>query len=290
MNDWMPGAIARPIPYRAEAGTFTQKPVGWILHVVVGNGSPFDTFANAQPPQRRFSHFWVAKDGRIEQYTELSRKCWAQGVGNGQYWAAETEGMPGEPLTLPQIASLAKIHTYLGAPHLLAEAPGQAGIGTHYMGGVAWGGHTCPDPASGAGPRSHQRGAILTAATGAPAPAASAVPAVFAKAPAAGTDRRRTARLQQLLEVTADGLWGNGTDAIALVLRGAAMGARNNVVAVQRVVNVTTDNKWGPHTEAAMVAWIKRAQVVLGVTADGKWGAKTDAAFQLLRAANRNKF
>lgn len=158
---WIPGAIKRPIPYRGEAHLFTLQPLGWILHVVVGNGSPYNTFAKAKSPNRRFSHGWVSKTGVLEQYQTLDRQAWAQVAGNASYWAFETEGFPNEPLTTAQIATLSRVHKYLGTPDTLAEHPGQRGIGTHYMGGAAWGGHSCPDPIPGAGPRSKQRADII---------------------------------------------------------------------------------------------------------------------------------
>lgn len=161
---YLPGALWRPVSYRAEAGGFATTPLGWILHVVVGNGSPWSTFEHAPAGSRRFSTAWVAKDGRAEQYTELTGKSWAQAAGNGAYWSFETEGYPTEPLTDAQITTLATWHNSLGAMDTLAEAPGQRGVGTHYMGGSAWGGHTCPDPVAGAGPRSRQRDAILARA------------------------------------------------------------------------------------------------------------------------------
>lgn len=158
----LPGAVWRPVTYAADSGTFTApNPLGWVLHVVVGNGSPWGTFENAPSGSRRFSTGWVAKDGTGEQYTELTSKPWAQAAGNTQYWAFETEGFPSEPLTAAQIDTLARWHNHLGAPDHIADTPGQPGIGVHYMGGQLWGGHTCPDPSPGAGPRSHQRQAIL---------------------------------------------------------------------------------------------------------------------------------
>jgi len=91
-------------------------------------------------------------------------KPWAQAAGNGQYWAFEVEGYPSEPYTDAQIDTLAGWHNFLGTVDRLAETPGTAGVGTHYMGGTAWGGHSCPDPVAGAGPRSRQRAAIIARA------------------------------------------------------------------------------------------------------------------------------
>jgi len=48
-----------PVSYRKEARQWTRSPLGSIQHVVVGNGSPFRTFEDAESPRRRFSHMWV---------------------------------------------------------------------------------------------------------------------------------------------------------------------------------------------------------------------------------------
>ena len=165
---YLPGAKWRPISYRGEAGKFTHEPLGWILHVAVMNGSPFNVFEKAKSPNRRFSHGWVAKDGSSEQYQTLDMKSWAQTAGNGDYWSFETEGYPEEPLTLAQQRTLATWHNYLGTPDLIVDKPGGRGIGTHYMGGAAYGGHSCPDPVGkeGKGPRSLQRDDIIRIANG----------------------------------------------------------------------------------------------------------------------------
>jgi len=164
LQDWWPQAVRREVPFWPSAGRFSAAPIGWILHVTVMNGSPWSLFTNSQPPSRRFSHLWFAKSGQVEQYAPLSSISWAQVSGNPTYWSCETEGFPAEPLTSAQLDALAAWHVFSGASDALAQAPGQHGIGTHYMGGLAWGGHSCPDPVPGAGPRSRQRPAIISAA------------------------------------------------------------------------------------------------------------------------------
>jgi hypothetical protein len=130
------------------------------------HGSPWSVFEHAPVGNRKFSHLWVGVDGRVEQYAPLGGKSWAQGVGNAGYWSVETDGLPHEPLTDAQLDALAAWHVFCGAVDTIADAPGRRGIGTHQMGGAAWGDgrspHTCPDPAMGLpGPRSRQRGEIL---------------------------------------------------------------------------------------------------------------------------------
>ena len=171
MQPVYPKATQKPVSYAGEAGKFTTAPIGWILHVTCMHGSPYNVFQNAKSPKRRFSHLWVAKDGTIEQYAPLDQKSWAQASGNGTYISIETDGLPEEPLTPQQIQALAEFHKWSGLPNTLAEKPGEPGIGTHYMGGKDWGGHTCPDPAPGKGPRSKQRHDILLAAQSAVKPA-----------------------------------------------------------------------------------------------------------------------
>lgn len=161
---YLPGATWKPLPYRAAAGVaFNSPPIGWVLHVQAGNGSPYGYFSRLTSPDRVFSHAWVAKDGRGEQYTELSSKSWAQAGGNATYWSIESEGFPAEELTAAQISTLATWHRFLGVPDILANHPGEHGIGTHSMGGAGWGSHACPGPT-----RAAQRVAIIEAAQGRP--------------------------------------------------------------------------------------------------------------------------
>ncbi len=157
----LPGATLKIVHYATDAHLFYRPPIGWILHVADSNGGLFPYFNGLPAGDRKFSTGWSGKAGEREQYGYLERIPWAQAGGNGQYLAFETEGHPGEPLTPQQIQTLAEWHVALGFPDLLAEKPGDPGIGTHYMGGAAWGGHTCPDPSPGVGPRSHQRADIL---------------------------------------------------------------------------------------------------------------------------------
>lgn len=180
---YLPGAHWLPVVYRKAAGSFAPgMPIGYIPHVPVGNGSLFNYFNNLRSPNRKFATAWLAKDGRAEQYTELTGKPWAQVDGNTMYHAFEVEGYPNEPYTSAQLRVLAIWHNALGTVDRLAESPGQPGIGTHYMGGKAWGGHTCPDSRSGQGPRSHQRQDIINLAKSmraASVPTPKYVPPVF---------------------------------------------------------------------------------------------------------------
>lgn len=141
---YLPGAKWRPISYRAAAGKFTRPPLGYIVHVPVSNGSLFAYFDGLVSPARKFCTAFIFKDGTSEQYTTLDMKAWAQGDGNDDYWSFEVEGFPNEPMTGPQLDTLATWHKFLDVAGRIATAPGQKGVGTHQMGGKAWGGHSCP--------------------------------------------------------------------------------------------------------------------------------------------------
>lgn len=157
-----PGATLRPVAN--TAGDRMAAQLGLILHVQEGNGLAglLATFNN--PAAQASATWWVGKDGTLVQLADDPHiRMWAQGSGNSSYCSVETEGYTTEPLTDAQVATLGRLyawgHAELGWPMQLAEAPGQAGLGTHAMGGAAWGGHPCPGPI-----RIGQRPAILAAA------------------------------------------------------------------------------------------------------------------------------
>ena len=163
----LPGATLRPV---INVSTGVRRPTrGLILHVQVGTGSLFNMFNNRS--SQASSTWWVSRTGVIEQYNPDpdNWRSWAQAAGNVDYHSVETEGFPSDPLTPAQIAAVAHIYAEgrrrWGWPLQLADTVGASGLGTHYMGGAAWGGHTCPDPKDGAGPRSRQRAAIIAAAS-----------------------------------------------------------------------------------------------------------------------------
>jgi hypothetical protein len=152
-----PPAVLELVDYADEAGPIAATVLGWVEHLQAGNNDPFGVFEHATSPNRRFSHLWFGKLGQVRQYQYLDRASWAQGGGNTGYLSCETEGLPGEALTEKQLDALARWHVWCKAPDLIASRPGDLGIGTHGMGGSAWGGHPdCPGTV-----RAGQRAEIL---------------------------------------------------------------------------------------------------------------------------------
>jgi len=150
-----PGAKWRPLWF-SDATPTLVNPRGWILHVPVGNGSLFSYFNGLKVGYRKASTGWVSKKGLVEQYLPADKEPWAQVGGNGFGTAWEVEGYPSEPMTDAQLQALARIHIWLGSPDTITDSVSGHGIGTHSMGGAAWGGHECPGAI-----RAKQRQAIL---------------------------------------------------------------------------------------------------------------------------------
>lgn len=100
------------------------------------------------------SHFGIGRDGSLDQFVDTANRAWAEAAGNAFYISIEHEGLTGQDLTPAQLDTHIRLTAWLRSlyvnpyPLVLAEAPGQPGLGWHGMGGVAWGGHyLCPgDP------------------------------------------------------------------------------------------------------------------------------------------------
>ncbi|MCM3884171.1 peptidoglycan recognition family protein [Frankia sp. R82] len=152
---------ARYRPVRNRSGVIAGPTRGLIVHVQVGTGSPFGWFDN--PASQVSSHLWVSRAGDVEQFVPLDQRAWAQEAGNPYWVSVETEGHPDEDLTPEQVGALGALYAWgvreFGWPLELADSPGGRGLGTHQMGGAAWGGHECPGPI-----RAGRRANILAAA------------------------------------------------------------------------------------------------------------------------------
>ena len=151
-----PGAVWKPVPSHSGA---MNAHTGLVLHVQQGDNSPYGWFS--VPSNQASSHWWVAKNGTLEQYVESDDTAWGQAAGNGSWSSVETEGFDTEPLTTAQVQTLAALyawgHRVYGWPLVVSESVTTAGFGWHGMGGASWGGHLgCPGDI-----RKSQRAAVL---------------------------------------------------------------------------------------------------------------------------------
>jgi hypothetical protein len=142
--------------------------LGLVLHVMEGTLEGSDAWFRrvpVAPDTGSSAHFGLAKDGRLWQWVDTADKAWAQAGGNDSYVSVECEEKVGDTLTAAQLAALVRLvqwmHDRHGMPLVLANKPGDRGLGYHAMGGVAWGNHPCPGPLIIA-----QRQAIIRAAQG----------------------------------------------------------------------------------------------------------------------------
>lgn len=184
----MPGAVWRPIPV-SRSRPLRRKGRGVILHVAASEAtSLFGFFSTASVD----SHFYVAKDGAIEQYVDTDLQAYASMDGNATTISVETQGgvanPDGEPWTPQQVASLARICRWAnedeGVPlQVMPDSrPASRGIGWHRLGVRPWvvpggeiwsaaNGKRCPGDAKIA-----QVPAVVAAARGNPTPTATVRP------------------------------------------------------------------------------------------------------------------
>lgn len=157
-----------PVPNKTPGGMHLPS-LGLVLHVMESSLAAADGWFH-NPSAKASAHFGVDFDGTIVQWVEWEDKAWAEVAGNPSYHSVETSGYNDQPLTDAQLRGVATIYAEgmrrYGWPAQLANVPGEQGLGTHAMGGSAWGGHTaCPGPQ-----RTAQRATILQLAGGTPAP------------------------------------------------------------------------------------------------------------------------
>ncbi|WP_084647187.1 peptidoglycan recognition protein family protein [Parafrankia discariae] len=142
-----------------------QPTRGLIPHVQMGTSPPFGWFSN--PDAEVSSHLWLSVDGIFEQYVVFGDKAWAQGAGNASWISCECAGRDTDDYTPIQVQRLGEFFAWgmreFGWRAEVTDSPSGYGIGTHRMGGAAWGGHSCPGTI-----RANRRGDILAAALGRP--------------------------------------------------------------------------------------------------------------------------
>lgn len=156
-----------PVPNGTPGGG-ASKMRGVVMHTEVGyDHTVVEEFED--PHFQASAFFSVRVDGHIEQYGPIGKNwmAWAQVDGNPRWYSIEHEDKanPLNPLTDAQLTSSALLVEFLsrfaGFPLQVTNSPTGTGYGTHFMGGAAWGGHTCPDVSASHPVRSLQRAEII---------------------------------------------------------------------------------------------------------------------------------
>lgn len=133
----MPGTTWKPIAHNYTKRKTAKRRV--ILHVAESESTSIHGWFN-NPTARASSHFYVARDGKIEQYVDTDYIAWTSGEGNTDSIGVETQGRSAGPWTPEQCAALARIiawaHKTHGVPlRLMASSkPTEQGVGWHRLG------------------------------------------------------------------------------------------------------------------------------------------------------------
>src|SRR5690348_260141 len=102
----MPGAVWRPITVPGGPTRRTSKGRAVVLHVAASEATSLFGYFNNNPGAN--SHFYVARDGTIEQYIDTDYQSWTSMEANASTIGVETQGgltnPDGEPWTPEQVA------------------------------------------------------------------------------------------------------------------------------------------------------------------------------------------
>jgi hypothetical protein len=189
-SGWVNGITHHNSPNQNGGMAVPSGVLGVVMHTMVGNLPGADGwFMN--PAAQVSAHFGIAQDGTIIQWVNVRGGiAWHCADGNPNWYGIEhaDNGNPGNPLTTAQLNASAQLVELLSRddvgrfPLAVCNTTAGLGYGVHYMGGAAWGGHSCPQLANGTGPRSGQRADIIAIAhqirsgTTAPPSAAALLP------------------------------------------------------------------------------------------------------------------
>ena len=133
----MPGTTWKPLTTNFTRKKTAKRRV--ILHVAESESTSIHGWFN-NPAARASCHFYVARDGSIEQYVDTDYISWTSGEGNYNSIGIETQGRSAGPWTPEQCAALARIiawaHKTHGVPlRLMASSRStEQGVGWHRLG------------------------------------------------------------------------------------------------------------------------------------------------------------
>lgn len=166
---WVNGVTHHKTSKHNDGMQVPSAVMGVVMHTMVGYLSGTDNiFMNG--PIQSSAHFGIGVDGTIIQWVSIrGGVAWHCCDGNYSWYGIEHEdkGHPETPLTEAQINASAQLFELLSRDNVgrfamdVVSDIRHEGYACHYMGGAAWGGHTCPDNFPGKGPRSGQRAEIV---------------------------------------------------------------------------------------------------------------------------------
>ena len=151
-DGWVDGFTRRP---GFHGGLLpTSAVMGLISHTMVNNLADADALFTPGPRGDGDSaHFGTAQDGTVFQWVQLGVIAEHAKAANDHWYAVENadDKNPNNPYTDAQLSRIAQILELTSRPEYghfalqVTDSPNKEGLGTHNMGGAAWGGHSCPD-------------------------------------------------------------------------------------------------------------------------------------------------
>jgi hypothetical protein len=111
-----PGAIWKPITAKSRSRLTVYNRVN--LHIAVSEASSLFSFFNQAGIAD--SHFYVRRDGTVEQYVDTAYKAYADLEGNDATISIETQGMGTGEWTPAQLESLARLYAWCVKTHGIA--------------------------------------------------------------------------------------------------------------------------------------------------------------------------
>lgn len=133
----MTGTAWKPIAHNYTKRKTAKRRV--ILHVAESESTSIHGWFN-NPAARSSSHFYVARDGSIEQYVDTDYIAWTSGQGNTDSIGIETQGRSVGEWTDAQCAALARIIAWAHKEHdvplrlMASSKSSEDGIGWHRLG------------------------------------------------------------------------------------------------------------------------------------------------------------
>lgn len=136
---WYPKAIRKPITVNKERKKLTEFNRA-TLHVAVSEATSLFSYFNVRG--RADSHFYVRRDGTVEQYVDTAYRANADLEGNDASISIETQGGVNNPDTEPwteaQVEAIAQLLAWIHKTHkieLKLASDSQIGKSSH---GIAW--------------------------------------------------------------------------------------------------------------------------------------------------------
>lgn len=129
-----PGAIWKPITAKTRSRLTVYNRMN--LHVAVSEGDSLFSFFNQ--PGIADSHFYVRRDGTVEQYVDTAYRAYADLEGNDATISVETQGMGTGGWTPAQRESLARLYAWAVKTHGIAKklaTNSKVGTSSH---GLSW--------------------------------------------------------------------------------------------------------------------------------------------------------